>query len=229
MHDDKPLLKDLIGGNGFKSLKRIAKGTEYAIYRSNDNKYLIKKPRIYVSLLGLVDFVHEKENIERCKEYLAEHKLPVLIPETYIMKFKNYAIIIQENIVGETKKDLAKKLTEKIKPFPFEETFIDLSADNFLFSKGKIYLIDVSGGFYYKFARKYGKRKSKQLWHLVQLFKTIFMKSNYLIYQEDKIYTNLELPDFLKSLHYDKRNIVKRIKKLSWHIKNIYKYLFVLS
>jgi len=223
--DADPSLKDLIYGNDIKGLRQIAKGLEYRTYLSKDEKYVIKVPRIYTRFLGIFDFLNVENNIKQCKIYIKENKLPILIPPTWVERHRNSAVIIQEYVKGRTNKELTKKLINSIKPLPIEDNFIDLRADNILYHTGKPYLIDASGGFYYRFARKFGKKTSRLLWHLLQIFKLSFSPSEKILYQKNKVYINLEFANFLESLSKNDRS-GKRLRILLWHLINIFKLFF---
>jgi len=222
MEDANPSLKDLILGNDIKRLKQIAKGLEYRTYLSKDRRYVIKVPRIYMRMLGIVDFLNVESNVIRCEEYILQNKLPILIAQTWVARYRNSSIIIQEYIKGKPNKELTKKLTNGINPLPIEDNFIDLRADNILYYRDQPYLIDPSGGFYYKFAQKFGEKTSKLLWHFLQIFKLSYRQSENILYQENKTYINLEFSNFLETLSR-KRGVSKRIRILLWHLVHIYK------
>lgn len=208
-----------------KKLEQIAKGLEYKIYLSIDGKYVIKVPRIYTRVLGIVDSFNIESNIEKCKKYIEVNKLPILIPSTWVERYRNSIIIIQEYVEGRPNKELTKKMMRSIRPLPIEDNFIDLRIDNILYHKDKAYLIDTSGGFYYNLTQKYGKKASKLLWHLFQMFKLCFRQSENILYQRNKVYINIDFANFLENMNKG-RKFGKRIKIFSWHLVHIVKCFF---
>jgi hypothetical protein len=173
-------------------------------------------------LLGISDLANEEDNIEQCRKSISDNNLPASIPPTYVERYGDSIVIIQEYINGQTDYVLSQNITGKLEPLPIEETFIDIGTDNFLFSNGNPYLIDVSAGFYYKFANKYGKKTSKLLWHLLQMIKLSFIRTEFLLFRKDKRYTSSKLAVFLKNLYVQKKSYI-RIRIMCWHLAHICK------
>ncbi len=223
-HKEIPSLEYLANGGNLRGLKQISRGTEFIVYLSKNEEYVIKIPRIYTRLLGIAVATNIEQNITRCNDYFTQHKLPIIIPKTFLVKYGSIFAIIQEYVNGKCDKELNKKLTKNLQLLPSERNYIDLTPDNILFHDGKPYLIDVSEGIFYRVARKYGNRVSRVFWHATQMVKICFKPSSNVLFQENKTYYEPGLADFLKGL--ERGNVCfKRIRIICWHLNNVWKLL----